>query len=808
MVFPLVGALINGATATLNVASGTFGAWAALHSDQHQAEIAQDIQGHSVRLQRSMALREDIRDLRKLEVETVLTSMTVGSIMLGCCFAVFTEGYPPPDAISAWADIWMFNIAWSICLTFLSIWLASVYQVCVSKFARALLLEEYRIYLPSENEIRNAGGLSLWDRVKALQAVPIDGSEAVGSAPDTRGGAGGDATGRIVDTKEFYAETQININEHFKEQINRYIPLKEFSDKYLRAGGTALIAAVVCTLGSRLDTSEWFRADVFMLCVFAAPLLFSVTATAFYHARETDSTRPSFGDFVTLTKERSKRHFRSAGGLLKAPFGSCAKRDQKKAKKALLVTKEEEKASQPPSAGSTRAPFSGRTLQVAEDLSKSSLESVCEARDGTAYTADLAAECNGALVQSTAGNSKRHDVPVDRDLGGVFEGFRQRQDHHVKDCDSIFDDDSSVVHPRAGCLPLDNCAASVPPMTSRRRNVAMEEKQMQDYPPAMFANPSVADVEEGRVSIAPRDASSLTDGASCDGERRGSPYPRLQSQATGVSAILVPTETPCSEDSQRVRYTMRHFHRILWMLVIATFIATLVHIILEAVNDSEPDVAKLQTIPISFPPFFESVASVFVGADTLYVLSTYRLLQIEWDGATNELMVKKVDQLQNETATLFVNDDQLHLVQKGNRQIRRLSNSSIVSEAPISSATSLALIGDRAFLASDASSQVRVYEFSPDQGATRFGQLMYTIGHPCTVIGLADASVSIDSPRLIVLLDCETLLLWDISSGARVKQWKLDTRYKFTSVAFSRPNGALIITGVEDSTQKVFQLSV
>ncbi|KAF4740212.1 hypothetical protein FOZ63_022034, partial [Perkinsus olseni] len=138
---------------------------------------------------------------------------------------------------------------------------------------------------------RNAGGLSLWDRVKALQAVPIDGSEAVASTPDTRGCAGGDAGGRMVDTKEFYAETQININEHFKEQINRYIPLKEFSDKYLRAGGTALIAAVVCTLGSRLDTSEWFRADVFMLCVFAAPLLFSVTATAFYHARETDSTR-------------------------------------------------------------------------------------------------------------------------------------------------------------------------------------------------------------------------------------------------------------------------------------------------------------------------------------------------------------------------------------------------------------------------------------------------------------------------------------------------------------------------------------
>ncbi|KAF4752768.1 hypothetical protein FOZ63_011813, partial [Perkinsus olseni] len=221
----------------------------------------------------------------------------------------------------------------------------------------------------------------------------------------------------------------------------------------------------------------------------------------------------------------------------------------------------------------------------------------------------------------------------------------------------------------------------------------------------MFANPSITDVEEGRVSIAPRDASSLTDGAPCNGEQRGSPYPRLQSQATGVSAILVPTETPCSEDSQRVRYTMRHFHRILWMLVIATFIATLVHIILEAVNDSEPDVAKLQTIPISFPPFFESVASVFVGADTLYVLSTYRLLQIEWDGATSEPIIKKVDQLRNETATLFVNDDQLHLVQKGNRQIRRSSNSSIVSEAPISGTTSLALVGDRAFLALDASSQ-------------------------------------------------------------------------------------------------------
>ncbi|KAF4706471.1 hypothetical protein FOZ62_028764, partial [Perkinsus olseni] len=225
-------------------------------------------------------------------------------------------------------------------------------------------------------------------------------------------------------------------------------------------------------------------------------------------------------------------------------------------------------------------------------------------------------------------------------------------------------------------------------------------------------------------SIAPRDASSLKDGASCDGERRDSPYPRLQSQATGVSAILVPTETPCSEDSQRVRYTMRHFHRILWMLVIATFIATLVHIILEAVNDSEPDVAKLRVIPISFPPFFESVASVFVRADTLYVLSTYRLLQIEWDGTTSELMVKKVDQLQNETATLFVTNDQLHLVQTGNRLIHPFPNSSILSEAPISGTTSLALIGDRAFLASDASSQVRVYEFSPDQGAMRFGQLM------------------------------------------------------------------------------------
>ncbi|KAF4699008.1 hypothetical protein FOZ63_019774, partial [Perkinsus olseni] len=145
----------------------TFGAWAALHSDQHQAEIAQDIQGHSVRLQRSMALREDIRDLRKLEQSAIFycdprrnsSSLNVPHAMLVAEFdfvhrssaAVsrnsphfddgridnarllfrsdrFTEGYPPPDAISAWADIWMFNIAWSICLTFLSIWLASVYQ--------------------------------------------------------------------------------------------------------------------------------------------------------------------------------------------------------------------------------------------------------------------------------------------------------------------------------------------------------------------------------------------------------------------------------------------------------------------------------------------------------------------------------------------------------------------------------------------------------------------------------------------------------------------------------------------------------
>ncbi|KAF4655046.1 hypothetical protein FOL47_009621 [Perkinsus chesapeaki] len=802
MVFPLVGALINGATATLNVASGTFGAWAALHSDQHQAEIAQDIQGHSVRLQRSMALREDIRDLRKLEVETVLTSMTVGSIMLGCCFAVFTEGYPPPDAISAWADIWMFNISWSICLTFLSIWLASVYQVCVSKFARALLLEEYRIYLPSENEIRNAGGPSLWDRVKALQALPLEVPVSTGNTPektDCEDKNVDEACERLIKSGEVYAETQVNINEHFKEQINRYIPFKEYSDKYLRAGGTALIAAVVCTLGARLDTTEWFRPDVFTLCVFAAPPLFSVLATAFYHARETDSTRPRFGDFVTLTKEKSKKHIRSARELLKAPCGSRSKLQGTESKSVHRTVPAER----------GKAPLSTRTFKEGQHSSRNPID-----RDsGSDDSHPQGSRKSTSSYQPRLDFTEPKSVPLETQGvdGGVF-GVTGSIRNVILESPEV-DDDSSVVNLGIGCLPLENCAASVPPISSRNRFPLPDESHTDLTTADSLRMParmrrSTSDLEEGRVPGRYQGSASVGDDRTDapDRESIAMNYARLRSQTTG--AILVPTEPPCSKDSQRVKHTMRHFHKLLWILVVATLVATLIHIIIEAVWDEDSDIARLEEVPLTFPPFFEPISCAFTNGTSFYILSSYRLLRLNWDRNSPKLSDQQVFQLPNAASTMFVTNGSLHILQKDTGEIVRFSDTSTVSAAPANDVSGMTIIGDLAFLWFEVNKHISVLEMTGDKNALAFGQLTYTIGHPCEVIDAADATGSDQSPRLMVLLSCKILILWEISSGTKLTQWHLDENFEFTSIAVTPGAEMALLTASKDFTQKIFRLSL
>lgn len=47
------------------------------------------------------------------------------------------------------------------------------------------------------------------------------------------------------------------------------------------------------------------------------------------------------------------------------------------------------------------------------------------------------------------------------DIGHNLETDRDDDEEEEEECCSSYDDESSVIEPRMGCLPLDNCAASV-----------------------------------------------------------------------------------------------------------------------------------------------------------------------------------------------------------------------------------------------------------------------------------------------------------------------------------------------------------
>merc|ERR1719265_1621920 len=81
-----------------DLANGLFGSLVAVTGDAHQAQVAQDIFRQEVRYERSMRIREDIRDVHKLMIENVQTQLFMGSIILGICFSILVEGNPPPES--------------------------------------------------------------------------------------------------------------------------------------------------------------------------------------------------------------------------------------------------------------------------------------------------------------------------------------------------------------------------------------------------------------------------------------------------------------------------------------------------------------------------------------------------------------------------------------------------------------------------------------------------------------------------------------------------------------------------------------
>ena len=50
-----------------------------------------------VRYERSIQIREDMRDVNKLMMESVQTHVIMGSIILGVCWNMCIEGFPPEE---------------------------------------------------------------------------------------------------------------------------------------------------------------------------------------------------------------------------------------------------------------------------------------------------------------------------------------------------------------------------------------------------------------------------------------------------------------------------------------------------------------------------------------------------------------------------------------------------------------------------------------------------------------------------------------------------------------------------------------
>mmetsp|Transcript_62730 Transcript_62730/g.181806 ORF Transcript_62730/g.181806 Transcript_62730/m.181806 type:complete len:1276 (+) Transcript_62730:200-4027(+) len=132
-----------------------------LTGDAHQARVAQDIFRQEIRYERSLQMREDIRDINKVMLESVTSYLFLGSIVLAECFTTIVEGFPPLEAhrmVRAW---WLLFASWSVTFSLLGIWFALSFQVKISAVSRERLLRRYRYRLADDSVVTKMGGVNL-----------------------------------------------------------------------------------------------------------------------------------------------------------------------------------------------------------------------------------------------------------------------------------------------------------------------------------------------------------------------------------------------------------------------------------------------------------------------------------------------------------------------------------------------------------------------------------------------------------------------------------------------------------------------
>eukprot|EP00929_Paragymnodinium_shiwhaense_P047478 TRINITY_DN24084_c0_g1_i1.p1 TRINITY_DN24084_c0_g1~~TRINITY_DN24084_c0_g1_i1.p1 ORF type:complete len:1006 (+),score=215.61 TRINITY_DN24084_c0_g1_i1:162-3179(+) len=180
-----------GAFSTLN---GLFGSAVAVTGDAHQAQVAQDIFRADLRIELSQLVREDMRDIHALQVETVSTQVTMGSIVLGVCFAVLIEGYQDA-AVAPWIlEMWAMLTSWAMLLTFTSLLLSLHFQTSIKNAVREQLLLKHRIDTPNDVRIAALGGYSLAEQVARLHNRVV--STIVSFASGRESGSDGAGAGK------------------------------------------------------------------------------------------------------------------------------------------------------------------------------------------------------------------------------------------------------------------------------------------------------------------------------------------------------------------------------------------------------------------------------------------------------------------------------------------------------------------------------------------------------------------------------------------------------------------------------------
>lgn len=157
----LMGFIMAGTKDMWNITNSLFGNVVAVTGDAHQSKVAQDIFRQEIRYERSLQIREDIRDVNKMMLESVQSHLFMGSILLGICFSMFVEGYPPDQTNRTIAATWIVFTSWSATYTLLSLWLALRFQGKISWIARERLLRRHRFMMPNDHVVGRMGGGSL-----------------------------------------------------------------------------------------------------------------------------------------------------------------------------------------------------------------------------------------------------------------------------------------------------------------------------------------------------------------------------------------------------------------------------------------------------------------------------------------------------------------------------------------------------------------------------------------------------------------------------------------------------------------------